>query len=224
MLGRCKRPSPQFISISDGSWLGTSATIERITHRSSMCAAAVRAKSSLTAMPLWPYCRKAKGDPRAAPVFRSVRRLGFGRFLPWYFASIGLGSKVSTCDGPPFMNRWTTCLALPGKCGDFGAIGPSEPDDDDPVRTAGIPPIARSSARTPARPSSPNPMPDRPSSSRRVRAEVVSRRHGKLLDMAELLWFRLRDAVLPREGAHRPRHLLRGRVGPWVAWSNRSGN
>ena len=41
-------------------------------------------------------------------------------------ASIGLGSKVSTCDGPPFMNRWTTCLALPGKCGGFGASGPSD--------------------------------------------------------------------------------------------------
>ena len=39
MLGRGSRPSPQFISISDGSWLGTSACIERMTHMSSMCAA-----------------------------------------------------------------------------------------------------------------------------------------------------------------------------------------
>ena len=29
----------------------------------------------------------------------------------------GLGSNVSTCDGPPFMNRWMTRLALAGKCG-----------------------------------------------------------------------------------------------------------
>ena len=33
-------------------------------------------------------------------------------------------------------------MALPGKCGDFGAIGPSEPDNDDPARDAGILPIA----------------------------------------------------------------------------------
>ena len=37
MLGRGSRPSPQFISISDGSWFGTSACIERMTHMSSMC-------------------------------------------------------------------------------------------------------------------------------------------------------------------------------------------
>ena len=35
-LGRAWRASPQFISISDGSWLGTSACIERITQMSSM--------------------------------------------------------------------------------------------------------------------------------------------------------------------------------------------
>ena len=41
MLGRCNRPSPQFISMSDGSWLGTSAYIERMMHRSSTCLRAV---------------------------------------------------------------------------------------------------------------------------------------------------------------------------------------
>jgi hypothetical protein len=33
MLGRMRRASPQFISSSDGSWFGTSACIERMTHR-----------------------------------------------------------------------------------------------------------------------------------------------------------------------------------------------
>jgi hypothetical protein len=53
-LGRICRASPQFISRSDGSWLGTSAFIERITHRSSTCCA-VFWKISLTSMPLCPY-------------------------------------------------------------------------------------------------------------------------------------------------------------------------
>ena len=30
MLGRIERASPQFISISEGSWFGTSAVMERI--------------------------------------------------------------------------------------------------------------------------------------------------------------------------------------------------
>ena len=36
------RASPQFISISDGSWFGTSACIERMTQMSSMCSAVLR--------------------------------------------------------------------------------------------------------------------------------------------------------------------------------------
>ena len=84
-------------------------------HRSSMCCPAVRAKRSLTSIPLSPYFLKVNGEPRAAPVFRSVRRLGVGSVLPWYFASSGLGSNVSTCEGPPFMKRWTTCLAFGAK-------------------------------------------------------------------------------------------------------------
>ena len=34
-----------------------------------------------------------------------VRRLAVGSGLPANFSRLGLGSKVSTCDGPPFMNR-----------------------------------------------------------------------------------------------------------------------
>ena len=39
MLGRDSRSSPQFISSIDGSWLGVSACIERMTQRSSTCSA-----------------------------------------------------------------------------------------------------------------------------------------------------------------------------------------
>ena len=66
-------------------------------------------------MPLSPYFLNRNGEPRAAPVFRSVRRVGPGSVFPWYFFSIGLGSNVSRCDGPPFMKRWTTCLAFGAK-------------------------------------------------------------------------------------------------------------
>ncbi len=37
----------------------------------------------------------------AAPVFRSVFKFSIGNGLPAYFSRAGLGSKVSTCEGPP---------------------------------------------------------------------------------------------------------------------------
>jgi len=36
-------------------------------------------------------------------------------------ARVGLGSNVSTCDGPPFRKKWITRLALGVKCGWRGA-------------------------------------------------------------------------------------------------------
>ena len=115
MLGRGKRPSPQFISMQRRLMVGHVGVHRADDAHVVDVRSAVRAKSSLTSMPLWPYFWNAKGERRAAPVLRSVRRFGAGSGLPWYFASNGLGSNVSTCDGPPFMNRWTTCLALAGK-------------------------------------------------------------------------------------------------------------
>ena len=41
--------------------------------------------------------------------------------MPLYFSSDGLGSKVSTCDGPPFMNRKMTRLAFAANIGALGA-------------------------------------------------------------------------------------------------------
>ena len=63
------------------------------------------------------------GERSRLPVLRSVFRLPAGMGLPLYLSSIGLGSKVSTCDGPPFRNRKMTCFALAGKWGALGASG-----------------------------------------------------------------------------------------------------
>src|SRR5215212_6311586 len=95
MLGRICRASPQFMSNSDGSWFGTSAYIERITHNSSACCATLE-KISLTSNPHCPYFWNLNGDGYAAPVLRSVRGLGIGKSLPAYSCSLGLGSNVST--------------------------------------------------------------------------------------------------------------------------------
>ena len=144
------------MSRSDGSWLGTFACIERITQSSS-AERATFGKSSLISSPLSPYFWKEKGDLSAAPVGRSVRNSS-GIFLPSYFVSSGFGSKVSTCDGPPFMNRWTTRLARAGKCGFFGASG---------FRSY-VPALAWSARIEPSA-SEPIPMPQRRSRSLRVR-------------------------------------------------------
>ena len=66
--------------------------------------------------------------PRASRAACRSRRTGRGawrtgtacRRRAW---SSGLESNVSTCDGPPFMNRKITRLARGGKCGGLGASG-----------------------------------------------------------------------------------------------------
>ncbi len=93
-----------------------------------------------------------------------------GSGLPAYFSSAGLGSKVSTCDGPPFMNRWMTRLALPGKCGFFGASG--RDGHARPERRRGRHRLRASSS---AKPSEAKPMPARQSSSRRVTMGICQR-------------------------------------------------
>src|SRR5688572_27541558 len=98
-LGRTKRASPQFINNSDGSWLGTLAWSDRSTVNSSITSPTLE-KISLTSIPLSPYFLNLKGDGRAAPVLRSVRKV-FGISRPAYFSSAGLGSNVSICEQPP---------------------------------------------------------------------------------------------------------------------------
>ena len=70
--------------------------------------------SSLTSIPHWPYFLNVKGDRISAPVLRSVAIEPPGSGWPWYLSSIGFGSKLSTCDSPPFMNRKITCFARAG--------------------------------------------------------------------------------------------------------------
>ena len=77
-------------------------------------------------MPLWPNLRNWNGEGNAAPVRRSVFSvIGIG--FPANLASDGFGSKVSTCDAPPFMNRCRTRLALAGSGGVLGASGFTAP-------------------------------------------------------------------------------------------------
>ena len=85
---------------------------------------------------------------------------------------------MSTCDGPPFMNRWMTCLALPANCGSRAASGLI----GDPATVGGLPAadaLASSAAGaacsrpawpiTPVSAAAPMPIPQRVSMSRRVR-------------------------------------------------------
>ena len=62
----------------------------------------------------------------SAPVRRSVLISPVGSGCPWYFSSIGLGSKVSTCETPPFMNRKMTFFARGSKSG----LGSGVPIDE----------------------------------------------------------------------------------------------
>src|SRR5438309_4383061 len=89
---------------SDGSWLGTSVHMDRITQNSSI-RAPTRGKISDTSIPLCPLLRKANGDANKLPVERSVLGAPPGIGVPLYLDSIGLGSKVSTWDMPPFITR-----------------------------------------------------------------------------------------------------------------------
>src|SRR6185436_7652913 len=160
MLGRTMRTSPQFIIIKDGSWLGRSVCMERITHKS-LADSAVYGKSSLTSNPLWPYFLNEKGDGNAVPVLRSVRKL-IGIGLPAHFFSNGLGSKLSSWEGPPFMKRWITRLALGAKCGCLRDSGARE---GCPVVSAAC--NAPTPRKTPAKPRAPMPIPERHSACRR---------------------------------------------------------
>src|SRR6476660_6566559 len=106
----------------DGSWLGSSAFIDRMMAMSS-AHSPMFGNRSLTSRPLWPYFLNLKGDGNAAPVFRSVLMYSPGNGLPAYFSSDGFGSNESMCEGPPLRKKCTTRLALPGNCGDRVANG-----------------------------------------------------------------------------------------------------
>src|SRR3954463_5863011 len=98
-----------------GSCAGASVQSERMTHMSSMCSPSL-GNSSETSTPLLPFFSNLKGDGKARP-------LRPGSAWSAYLASDGLGSHVSTCDGPPGAQMWITCFALALKCGCLAASG-----------------------------------------------------------------------------------------------------
>src|SRR6185436_11042329 len=152
-----------------------SACMPRITQRSSTDCARF-GKISLTSMPLWPYLRNLKEDgnavlPFVLPPFWNSAGSGF----PDCRSSAGLGSKVSTCDGPPLAKIWITRLALPGKWPFRGESGLSVGASSArawPIRSASI--------------SAPMPMPLRHSSSRRL---IIGSIRLSLVDKDELVGF-----------------------------------
>ena len=114
---RGSRPSPQFISISDGSWFSTSAFIERIAHQS-MCQAAVWENSSLTSIPTG-LLRNGMATA-AAPVFRSVRRLVVGSALPEPSAA---ASDRMCLPGRPAIHEQVNGVWLAGSAVSSGRAG-----------------------------------------------------------------------------------------------------
>ena len=67
-------------------------------------------------MPLCPYFWKVKGDRSRLPgLALGLQIAGRASACRGTWSSIGLGSNVSTCDGPPFRNRKMTRLAFGGK-------------------------------------------------------------------------------------------------------------
>src|SRR5262245_39748697 len=102
---------------------GRSVYMDRITHTSSIHEPTC-GNRSLTSIPLCPYFLKVNGEASSffgSPFFLSLP----GMSWPLYFASDGFGSKVSTCEGPPFRKRKMTCLAVAGKCVERAASAPA---------------------------------------------------------------------------------------------------
>ena len=115
MLGRMKVSLPVCSSSSAPPWRELDPYIDLMKQRSSVISA-ILGKTELTQAPLWPCCLKAQGDFSRLPVApETIRGLGNGNGLPWSLSSCGLWSKVSTCEGPPCMNRKMTRLARAGK-------------------------------------------------------------------------------------------------------------
>src|SRR4051812_31925801 len=80
----------------------------------------------LTSMPLWPYLANVSGEGMKPEPLLFLKRSPVGCW-PANFARAGLGSKVSTCEGPPFMKRKITRLARGLKSG----VGRGDARDDD---------------------------------------------------------------------------------------------
>src|SRR6185369_11336024 len=88
---------------------------------SSTCFATL-GKMSLTSIPLWPYFWNLNGEPKTVPLKGASFHTSLIT-LPSYFVRFGLGSNVSTCDGPPWAKIWMTRFAFGAKWGARGASG-----------------------------------------------------------------------------------------------------
>src|SRR5437763_829378 len=111
-LGRENACSPVFICKQAPLWLMLSATIERMTHSSSTHDATC-GNSALTSVPHLPCFLNFHGERSRLPVrVRTSFGCANGRGLPLILSSFGLGSKVSTWEGPPDMNRKINRFAL----------------------------------------------------------------------------------------------------------------
>src|SRR5258706_12833580 len=84
--------------------------------------------NSLTSAPDCPCFENLNGDCKIFPVFV---RINFGNSnggaCPLYFTSEDFGSNVSTCEGPPDINKKITRFALAGKSGSLTPNGLLEP-------------------------------------------------------------------------------------------------
>ena len=97
------------MKICAGAWLNCVVWIERSTATSSAIVLKF-GRSSETSSPDWPTFSNAKGDPsrRGVPLMKAKRSpftSSSGIASPSWRLSCGLGSKRSTCDGAPAMNR-----------------------------------------------------------------------------------------------------------------------
>ena len=163
---------PEFIIRSDGLVIRVVGVASSGSRRGRRCSRRRAGRARETSMPLSP--RRLRLERRGHDLAGSCggrSSTEAGGAWPSYFSSAGLGSKVSTCDGPPFMNRKITRFARAGKWGDRGAIGSAGIDASPPAGPARAdvgPPSRPASARTLPRPSAPNPPPIRLNSIRRL--------------------------------------------------------
>src|SRR3954467_1359706 len=109
---------------------------------------------SLTSMPLLPALVKRSGEGAKPEPLLVLYSFPEGCW-PACFSRQGLGSKVSTCEGPPFMKRKMTLFARGARWRTEAVMGEAEADASAPRPSS------------PARPTAPKPPAMRRSMSRR---------------------------------------------------------
>ena len=108
------------MKICAGAWLNCVVCIDRMMAMSS-ASFDVHGSSSDICAPDWPCWRNANGlaSSFGVPLMKAKRSPltnSSGTAWPSCFVSAGFGSKRSSCDGAPAMNRWMTRFALAAWC------------------------------------------------------------------------------------------------------------